>query len=553
MSQEMIFNLIGGLGLFFLGMKTMTESLKNVAGEKLKTTLNVITKRPFFGLILGTGITCLIQSSSTTTVITVGFVNAGLLTLKQAISIILGANIGTTITAWLVSFFALFKVTNYALPAIGIGFMLNILGKTRKVKMWGMFLLGFGLLFTGLEFIKDGFNPLKENEGLKNFLVTFSKYPLLGILTGTLITVLFQSSSATIAIVQMMAFSGLMDFNTVIPIILGDNIGTTVTAKLASIGAGKAARQAANAHLLLNILGVCYMIIPVYFGWYSNLIQLLVKGPITKNNIMVHIALAHTTFNVVNSFIIFLPLISILEKLSIKMTVKKSNDYEESVNLEPHLIDTPSVALEQTIKEIIRMMKIALMNLDNSFKSFIESQLLLRNKIIKTEDSINNFQSEIISYLTKIFQKAIDKHEAEEAPVLIHTVNDIERIGDHAINILELAEQKVERGIKFSHEAEDDLKDLFYLCKRMYEETMNALEENDTESAKQAFEIEKHINDLQERLREKHINRIKTGLCDISSGIIFVDAIDNLEKVGDHLSNIVISITRHLQWGVKVE
>jgi len=553
MTQEMIFNLIGGLGLFFLGMKTMTESLKNVAGEKLKTTLNIITKRPIFGLLLGTAVTCLIQSSSATTVITVGFVNAGLLTLRQAISIILGANIGTTITAWLISFFALFKITNYALPAIGVGFLLNALGKTKKTKMWGMFLLGFGLLFTGLGFIKDGFNPLKENEGLKNFLVTFSRYPLLGILAGVLITVLFQSSSATIAIVQIMAFSGLMDFNTVIPILLGDNIGTTVTAKLASIGAGKSARQAANAHSLLNILGVCYMIVPVYFGWYSNLIQLLVRGPITKGNIMVHIALAHTTFNVVNSLFIFLPLISILEKAAVKITMKKSGDYEEPINLEPHLINTPSVALEQTIKEIIKMMKIAYSNLNDSFKSFLGSKLVLKNKIIKTEGHINNFQSEIINYLTKIFQKAIDKQEAEEAPVLIHSVNDIERVGDHAINILELAEQKVEGGIKFSHEAEDDLRDFFYLCRKMYEETMKALEENDTESANEAFEIEKQINYLQKELREKHINRVKAGLCDISAGVIFVDAVDNIEKIGDHLSNIVVGVTRHLQWGGKTE
>lgn len=549
MTQEMIFNLVGGLGLFFLGMKTMTESLKKVAGEKLKNTLGIITKKPIFGLLLGTAVTCLIQSSSATTVITVGFVNAGLLKLGQAISIILGANIGTTLTAWLVSFFALFKITNYALPAVGIGFLITTVGKTQKAKMWGMFILGFGLLFTGLGFIKDGFHPLKESEAVKSFLLTFGKHPLLGVFAGVFITILFQSSSATIAIVQVMAFSGLMDFNTAIPIILGDNIGTTITAKLAAIGAGRTARQSANAHALLNIIGVCYMLAPVYFGWYSKLIQWIIPGPITHANIMVHIAMAHTVFNVINSFVIFLPLIKVLEKLTVKLTLRKTEEIEEPTYLEPHLIETPSVAIAQAIKEIIRMMEKGYNNLNSSYESFFETNLNLRKKILKIEEILNNFQREIIGYLTRIFEKNLERPEAEKVPVLIHFVNDVERIGDHAINILELAEQRHEKRLGFSQEAEDDIRDLFFLCRRMFEETILAISKNSRTNAGEALRIEKKINKLQIDLRDKHILRLKAGLCDVNAGVVFIDFVDNVEKVGDHLSNIAIGVIKHLRWG----
>ena len=551
MVKELLFDLIGGVGLFFLGIKTMTESLKGMAGEKLKDTLGIITKMPIFGLLLGTLITALIQSSSATTVITVGFVNAGLLSLKQAISIILGANIGTTLTAWLVSFFALFKVTNYALPAIGLGFILTIIGKTEKTKMWGRFLLGFGLLFTGLSYIKDGFYPLKSSEAVKNFIITFGRYPLLGILAGVTITVLFQSSSATIAIVQIMAFSGLMDFNTAVPIILGDNIGTTITAKLASISMGRTARQAANAHAILNIIGVCYMIIPVYLGLYSKLIQLMVPGPITKENIMLHIALAHTTFNVINSVFIFLPLISLLEKVTIKVTpVGRDEINEEPLYLEPKLIDTPSVALDQTVKEIVRMLEMVYRNFVDSYNAFLQKNIKMKRKIQKTEDMINSFQNEIFHYLEKIFQRAIEKPEAEKIPGLIHVVNDIERAGDYTVKISRLLEMRFEGGLALSHGAESDVMDISSLCKKMFGETLIALKNSDHSGAEQAMDIYEDIKLLKNILKEKHLKRVYSGLCDMKSGVMFIDYIDSIEKISHHLNNVAVAIKNDLKWNV---
>jgi len=336
MAREIIFSLVGGLGLFFLGMKMVSESLKKVAGNKLKNTLDTLTKRPIIGLFIGALVTMLIQSSSATTVMTVGFVNAGLLTLGQAISIILGANIGTTLTAWLVSFFALFKITSYALPAIGIGFFLTLFGKSHSTRMWGNFILGFGLLFTGLGFIKDAFSPLEQSKALKNAVLAFGQYPILGILLGSGITVLLQSSSATIALLQIMAFSGVIGFKTCVPIILGDNIGTTITAQLAAIGTNTTAKRTAMAHTLLNTIGVLYMIVPVYAGWYPKLIEMMIPGPVTPKNIMLHIALAHSTFNVINSFFIFLPLIKILEILTVKLT-----------RVKPGAIDMQPIFLEK--------------------------------------------------------------------------------------------------------------------------------------------------------------------------------------------------------------
>ena len=549
MAREIIFILIGGLGLFFLGMKTMSDSLKKVAGERLKNTLDILTKRPIIGLFIGAGVTCLIQSSSATSVLAVGFVNAGLLTLKQAISILLGANIGTTFTAWLISFFALFKITNYALPAIGIGFLLSTFGKTRSAKMWGQFILGFGMLFTGLGFMKDAFSPLKESEALKNVLLTFGTYPLLGIALGTAITIILQSSSATIALLQIMAFSGLISLKHCIPIILGDNIGTTITAQLSAIGTNTASRRTARAHALLNIIGVCYMLIPVYTGLYYRLILLIVPGPVTSGNIMLHIALSHSVFNIINSLFIFLPLINFLEKLTIRLTPAKADAVDmRPMYLEKHLLETPTLALEQSINEIIRMINIAREALKNAVRSFLENDNSFFNKVREQEDAVDNLQKEITQYLVELSQKDLEKSEAEEIPVLLHSVNDVERIGDHAINILEISERKIDQKLPFSDGSVIRLKKIVDITLFMIENTIIAMHKRDITSAKKVLEKEKELNELQIRLKEFQIKNINEGKYNFLSGIVFNDFVDNIEKIGDHLTNIAQGVMRHLRW-----
>lgn len=360
MSKELIFSLVGGLGIFFFGMRTMSDGLKNVAGDRLKNILHAITKLPIMGLLTGAGVTCLIQSSSATTVMVVGFVNAGLLALKQAISVIMGANIGTTFTAWLVSVMSVFKITHYALPLVGIGFAINSLAKKKNTKFWGQVLIGFGLLFIGLTFMKDAFAPLKESQAVKDAFANFSHNPILGVLVGVIFTVLLQSSSATIAIVQVLAFSGVISFDAALPIVLGDNIGTTITAELASVGTNVNAKRAARAHTMFNVIGVAYMLVFVYFGWYSRFINFVIPGEITLKNIMFYIAVSHSVFNVTNS-LVFLPFINFLEKVCLWMVPKRKDAVDIGPQyLEKHLLETPSIAFEQAHKEIVRMLGIAI-------------------------------------------------------------------------------------------------------------------------------------------------------------------------------------------------
>ena len=553
MAQEIIFGLIGGLGLFFLGMKMMSESLRKVAGNRLKNTLDILTRRPIIGLFIGTLITMLVQSSSVTTVMTVGFVNAGLLTLKQAISIILGANIGTTLTAWLISFFALFKITNYALPAIGAGFFLTMFGKRRSTKMWGNFILGFGLLFTGLGFVKDAFSPLNDSEALKNFLLTFGTYPVLGILFGMFITVLLQSSSATIALLQIMAYSGLISFQTCVPVILGDNIGTTVTAQLAAIGTNTTAKRTAMAHTLLNIIGVLYMLLPVYTGWYASFIEYIVPGPITQNNIMLHIALSHSMFNVINSFVIFLPLIGLLEKLSVKLTRVKPGELEMGpMFLERNLLETPPLALVQARKETGRMITYAREALKGAQKVFFKNDPSLVDTVQKKEEVVDNLQREITHYLIEISERELGTEEAEMIPVLLHCVNDVERVGDHAINILEIAQRRIEQKLPLKEKDLSALQKMVVVADEMLKDAHIALMDNDIEAGRRVLKKEKKLDELQVELKEREAKRISKEKVNYLSGIIFNDFVDNMEKIGDHLTNVAQGVLRHLRWDEQI-
>lgn len=549
MTVEILFTLVGGLGLFFLGMRTMSDALRKVAGDSFKKTLDIITKRPIFGLLIGTFVTALIQSSSATTVMTVGFVNAGLLTLRQAISIVLGANIGTTLTAWLVSFLAVFKITRYALPAIGIGFFLTMLGKRQKVRRWGQLLLGFGLLFVGLGFIKDAFGPLQERAILRDFIVHFGSYPGVGILIGMLVTIILQSSSATIALLQILAFSGLIDFHIAIPIILGENIGTTITAELAALGTNLNARRTARSHALLNVFGVLYMAVPVYLGWYGRLIEALIPGPVTQGNIMVHIALAHTVFNVINSVCVFLPLVRVLEKAAVRLTPSKKGSLELSpIFLEKHLLDSPPLAIQQAVKELIRMAEMAKDALDSAIGCYFNHDPILEDRVLKQEDAIDLLQKEITQYLIEISERNLDESEAEEIPVLVHSVNDVERIGDHAENIIELAIRKHEQKLEIGIKALEELKQIADHTHAMFDDVLQTLREQDDRAALRVLEKEEKLNSMQIRMKENHVIRLQNQECQILAGLVFVSFVDNLEKIGDHITNIAQASLRHLRW-----
>lgn len=548
LAKDLIFGLVGGLGLFLFGMKIMSEALRKVAGERLRRILQLLTRTPFIGVLIGIAITALIQSSSGTTVMTVGFVNAGLLTLRQGISVVMGANIGTTVTAWLVSFLAVFKISTYAMPAIGVGFLLSLLGRTRNAKSWGQVILGFGLLFLGLAIMKEAFAPLGASDAVKQMMMKFGEYPIMGVLVGCVVTMLLQSSSATIATIQVLAFNGLLSFESAIPLILGDNIGTTITAEIASMGTNLAARRTARAHTMFNVIGVAYMLMFVYTDIYPKVILAIVPGAVTKYTIMVHIALAHTVFNVFNT-LVFLPGISILEKVAVKLTPGKEREVVLAPNLlERHLLDTPSLAIDQTVKETVRMCETARDAIGKAAQAFFGGNMRLKSDVTANEEALDRFQHDITQYLVDLSQRNLGKEQSEKLPVLLHSVNDLERVGDHAENLMELAERRKEQKLKISPYATAELKRMVARVDEMMVFVGNALSNYDSEEAKRALKCEDDLNRMQIEFRASHIERLNNGICLALSGVLFLDFVDNVEKVGDHLTNIAQSVMYGFRW-----
>ncbi len=556
--KEMIFGTVGGLGLFLFGMGLMSDGLKKVAGQKLKSLLEALTKHRVIAVIVGALTTALIQSSSATTVMTVGFVNAGLLTLKQALCVVLGANIGTTITAGLVSVLAVFKITNYALPAVGVGFLLIVLGKTHKSRSLGEIIIGFGLLFLGLHFMKEAFGPLEENARVQEALIWLGRNPLLGILAGTVITMLLQSSSASIAMIQMLAFGGAFgaDWTEVlrvtIPFILGTNIGTTITAQLAALRSSRNARRAAMGHTMFNVFGVLYMLLPVWLGWYGKAVIWLTPGELDAETIMRHIFFAHLVFNAFNT-IVFIPFITGLASAVVKlMPVTEAELAQKPVVLESHLLHTPVIALAQAKREIVRMAKTAKKALTLSITGIVSKNRKELGSVREIEDFIDLLQLEITSYLSTLSRENLSDVVSNELPVLLHTVNDLERIGDHAVNIVEIGERKIDHKISFSDSALAEAEELRNEIEQMLDHIIAALEHNDIEAAKSALGNEDNLNRMQMEFRRSHVDRMSKGLCPPQAGLIFIDLVDNVEKTGDHLTNIAQAIIGGLRWeGVK--
>lgn len=558
MIKDMIFGTIGGLGLFLFGMGLMSEGLKNVAGQKLKSLLESLTKHRVIAVIVGALTTALIQSSSATTVMTVGFVNAGLLTLKQALCVVLGANIGTTITAGLVSVLAVFKITNYALPFVGIGFLISVLGKSQKTRSIGQIMVGFGILFLGIHFMKEAFSPLKDHQAVRDALIWLGENPILAVLAGTIITMLLQSSSASIAMIQTLAFLGAFgtDWHVVlqvtIPFILGDNIGTTITAQIAAIPTSRNAKRTAMGHTIFNFIGVMYILPIVWLGWYSKVVEWIMPGELTQNTIMAHIFFAHLLFNVFN-VLIFLPIINVLAVVVTKIIpVTEAEVAQKPVVLEKHLLETPVIALEQTEREIIRMARTAQKALKSSIEGILEDDRKKLSSVREIEDFIDTFQIEITTYLSELSQVQLSDEVSVKLPVLLHTVNDLERIGDHAINIVEIAQRKIDQKLSFTDSALAEAQRIRDEVDNMFDNINLALEEDNIESAKSALLKEANLNHMQIEFRRSHVDRMSNGLCSAEAGLIFIDLVDNIEKIGDHLTNIAQAIIGGLQWeGIK--
>jgi len=561
MVTDLILDTLGGLALFLFGMGLLSDGLKKSAGDRLRRLLQIVTKWRVMALLAGAGVTCLIQSSSATTVMVVGLVNAGLLSLKQAICVILGANIGTTFTAWLVGLAAglkVFKITAYALPAVAVGLTMQIFGKRQKVKYAGQIFIGFGILFLGIHFMKDAFAPLEHSERAKSILIAIGDRPVLGVLAGAIITMLLQSSSASIAMIQVLALTGAFggtDWTTAlriaIPFILGDNIGTTITAQIAALRTNIVGRRAAMAHTLFNVLGVAVILPLVYLGLFDRLVRAITPLPLNAETIAIHIAVAHSAFNVVAS-VVFLPLAGLLERLVTRITPARAGELLiRPVTLERHLLNVPPVAIDQARREIVRMAETARDALDDAVAALCHDDRTRLARVGEQEDRVDDFQTEITRYLVELSQRDLSSEIANELPVLLHTVNDVERIADHAVNIAEIATRKIDQREQFSPDAQAEIALARAEVEQMFADILQAVGASDTRTAERALGHEDRLNQMQIDFRRSHVMRLSRNACSPIAGLIFVDFVDNLEKIGDHLANIAQGVIGGLQWNGK--
>jgi phosphate:Na+ symporter len=533
--QQMLFEFLGGLGIFLYGIKFMGDGLQKSAGDRLREVLDRFTTNPIMGVIAGTIVTILIQSSSGTTVITVGLVSAGFMTLRQAIGVIMGANIGTTVTAFIIGI----DIGEYALPIIAVGSLLLFFFKNKKVQNLGQVIFGFGALFYGMELMSAGMKPLRSFEAFHELTVSLSDNPILGVIAGTVFTVIVQSSSATVGILQGLHAEGLIDLQAALPVLFGDNIGTTITAVLAALGASVAARRAAATHVLFNLIGTAIFLIILPF--FQDFIEFL-KNSLSLDPKMT-IAYAHGTFNVTNT-VIQLPFIGVLAAIVTKLIPGEDSIVEyRAKHLDPIFIEqSPSIALGQAKEEVVRMGQFAIKGLEETHQYLTTKNSKHAEVSLQLEDAINNLDRKITDYLISLSTSSLSAAESERHSILMDTVRDIERIGDHFENIVELIEYQQANKVKLTDEAMHDLEEMFSLTISTVQKAISAIDHNDQDLAREVVENEDRIDKMERKLRKQHILRLNEGLCSGQAGIVFVDIISNLERVGDHAVNIAEAV-----------
>jgi phosphate:Na+ symporter len=554
MNQTLIFGLLGGLGLFLFGMKIMSEGLQKIAGERIRRILAALTSNRIVGTLVGIAVTALIQSSSATTVMVVGFVNAGLMSLVQSIGVILGANVGTTITAQIIAF----HISQYSLPVIGIGCGLKLFSRNRSWSYAGEILLGAGILFYGMSVMKHAFDPVRTSEEFRHIFAVVGDNHLLGVLIGAFMTVIVQSSSATIGITLALASSGVLSFEGSVALILGENIGTTITANLAALGTNLAARRTAFAHFLFNIIGVAYMLI---------LFPLFIKfiGHITPGNadfviqtqdqaasfaatigdkpfIARHIANTHSMFNIINT-LIFLPLVGFLAKLATYVIRGKDEEVESHLKyLDNRVLNTPPIALVQARSETRRMAKIAGEMLEETLSYLNDLDRKRIADLEKKEALTDLLQKEITDFLVALSQKSITQETSRAIASMMHMVNDLERVGDHCENLWRLGCRQLDQKIIFSEIANRELEEIGSKTIDFLNFVTGAMERGDKSIYEQAHLLEEEIDQMEETMRNNHISRLNTGECAVMQGLIFIDMLHNFEKIGDHTFNLAVAV-----------
>ena len=534
-SFEIFTGIFGGLGLFLYGMKLMSDGLENIAGEKLKSILEKITSNKIMGVLVGTIVTAIIQSSSAITVMVVSFVNAGLMTLGQATGVILGSNIGTTITAQMVSL----NLEVIAPIFIGIGAIVIVVTKNKRVKDLAYIALGFGVLFMGMGLMSSSLKPVSELAIFNKFILLVGKNSILGVLIGILITAILQSSSATTGILVALAVSGNLDMSVAFPIILGCNIGTCITAILAGLTANRIAKKAALLHLFFNIFGT------ILFLPFSDKVVMIVQY-LTPDNVARQVANSHTIFNVVITLFI-LPISKYFVKLVNKILPDDGRRQVcGAIYLDKKLLETPIVASTQVVKETIRMAEIARNNFQLAMQSFFYGNDEDIKNVYENENIINMLEKEITEYLIALSQHNLPEENAELVSEVYHTINDIERIGDHAENIVELAINKINNNIQLSDEALKEVKEISKATLESVDIAIRCFKKRESNDEIIVNEIEDRIDILEKNFRNNNIMRLNSRQCYANAGVMFFDLLSNLERIGDHANNIATVKENHV-------
>lgn len=529
--QEILFTFLGGLGIFLFSIKYMGDGLQQAAGDKLRYYIDKYTSNPFYGVLVGIAITALIQSSSGVTAIAIGLVSAGLLSLRQAIGIIMGANIGTTVTSFLIGF----KLGDYGLPILFLGALLLVFVQNQKLNNLGRILFGLGGLFFALELMGAAMEPLKDVEAIHTYMATLGNKPIQGVLLGTVFTVLIQSSSATIGILQGMYASGLLDLQGSLPIMLGSNIGTTITAVLAALGGNIVAKRVAGAHTLFNLVGAViflFMLTPLtaFIGWLGMQMNLTAE---------MEIAVSHGIFNIVSTVILF-PFIGTLAYIVTKLIPGE----DEQEKYEPHYLDrillaqSPSLALGNAKKELIHLGAYATQSFEAAFRFIETNDPIYAKKVQRYEDAVNNIDEQLTHYLIDLSKANLAESESEVLAGILDASRDLERISDHAVNLVHLTEYNISKDISFSGTAQKELEEIYTKTHSILLDAIKVVADSDLVLVGEIKANHKYLEDLERRIRRSHIKRMNEGVCTPLAGINFIDLITPSTRISDHALNL---------------
>jgi len=536
--QWTIFHILGGLGIFLFGINLMGDSLKKIAGKKLKIILEKTTNTPFKGILVGIIVTGLIQSSSATTVLVVGLVRAGLMTLPQAVGVIFGANIGTTVTSILIGL----NIGAYALPIMFLGSAMTFFFQQKKVKEIGKTILGFGMLFFGLELMGDSLKQLVQLPSFSNMLLSVGNYPILGVLVGLGSTIIIQSSSATIGLLQQLYATGGVPVIGAIAIVLGDNIGTTITSVIASIGAPSAAKRSAAIHVLFNVIGS--IIFFIFIKPYTALVVFISKNMFGVDYLTdkMTVSVAHVLFNVINVFILYW-FIKQMVWIVTKLIPSHNEVLIDDIVLDESLVTRSGVlALENTKKAIINMGNVCRAMFEYTYDYSFENNPKNFQMGMQCEEIIDGLDDKIHNYLVRVGAGELGRYEMTEMAKQIDTISDLERIGDHLTNLLEFFEERYTEKIDLHPEAKADLVDLYTLLRKTLHQSLQAFETKDIDTATEVNVRENELDKLVKKYRKNHINRINDKTCSETEAGYYVDILSNMERIGDHCNNIVVNV-----------